>query len=98
MFKMRPDNPGPACHSSKRNLPYRVILFVCDANTCRSPMSEAMLKKMLVDLKDRSIPASKASKMPAEELTDKVVTGVLVDVEKPEYTEQYAKLIAKLSA
>jgi len=54
--------------------------------------------EMLVDLKDRSIPASKASKMPAEELTDKVVTGVLVDIEKPEYTEQYAKLIAKLSA
>ena len=51
---MRPDNPGPACHSSKRNLPYRVILFVCDANTCRSPMSEAMLKKMLVDLKGKT--------------------------------------------
>lgn len=28
-------------------LPYRSILFVCDANTCRSPMAEAMLKKML---------------------------------------------------
>ena len=25
------------------------ILFVCDANTCRSPMAEAMLKKMLAD-------------------------------------------------
>ena len=25
------------------------ILFICDANTCRSPMAEAMLKKMLVD-------------------------------------------------
>jgi protein-tyrosine phosphatase len=25
------------------------ILFVCDANTCRSPMAEAMLRKMLSD-------------------------------------------------
>ena len=25
------------------------ILFVCDANTCRSPMAEAMLRKMLAD-------------------------------------------------
>ncbi len=25
------------------------ILFVCDANTCRSPMAEAMLREMLAD-------------------------------------------------
>lgn len=28
-------------------LPYRSILFVCDVNTCRSPMAEAMLKRLL---------------------------------------------------
>ncbi len=27
------------------------ILFVCDANTCRSPMAEFMLRKMLTDRK-----------------------------------------------
>ncbi len=27
--------------------PYRSILFVCDVNTCRSPMAEAMLKGLL---------------------------------------------------
>lgn len=31
----------------------RSILFVCDANTCRSPMAEAMLRKMLADFKGK---------------------------------------------
>ena len=30
------------------------ILFVCDANTCRSPMAEAMLKRMLADSEGRA--------------------------------------------
>jgi protein-tyrosine-phosphatase len=30
------------------------ILFVCDANTCRSPMAEAMLRKMLADAEGRA--------------------------------------------
>jgi len=33
----------------KRELPYRSILFVCDVNTCRSQMAEAILKRMLKD-------------------------------------------------
>jgi len=48
---MLPHNPDSAYHSSKESLPYKSILFICDANTCRSPMSEAMLKKMLADFK-----------------------------------------------
>ncbi len=32
------------------NLPYRSILFVCDANTFRSPMAELLLKRMLLNL------------------------------------------------
>ncbi|OGO03158.1 MAG: hypothetical protein A2Y59_02675 [Chloroflexi bacterium RBG_13_52_14] len=35
-------------------LPYRSILFVCDANTCRSPMAEAMLKKMLAGFEEKA--------------------------------------------
>ena len=31
----------------------RSILFVCDANTCRSPMAEAMLRKMLADFEGK---------------------------------------------
>ena len=30
------------------------ILFVCDANTCRSPMAEAMLNQMLADFAGKS--------------------------------------------
>jgi protein-tyrosine-phosphatase len=44
------DNLEPNFSPRKENLPYRSILFICDANTCRSPMAEAMLKKMLADL------------------------------------------------
>ena len=29
------------------------ILFICDANTCRSPMAEAMLRKMLADFEGK---------------------------------------------
>jgi protein-tyrosine-phosphatase len=30
------------------------ILFICDANTCRSPMAEAMLRKMLADFQGKA--------------------------------------------
>ena len=46
---MTPDNLKSASYSHSDNIPYGSILFVCDANTCRSPMAEAMLKKMLND-------------------------------------------------
>ncbi|MDY6834024.1 MAG: hypothetical protein SVY53_04400 [Chloroflexota bacterium] len=32
-----------------KELPYRHILFACDGNTCRSPLAEYMLRKMLCD-------------------------------------------------
>jgi len=38
-----------------KHLLYKSILFVCDVNTCRSPMAEALLKKMLAELEDKSI-------------------------------------------
>ena len=38
----------------------------------------------------------KAADMAPEELEGKIVTGVLTDIEKPEFTEQYDKLIASL--
>jgi 2-oxoglutarate ferredoxin oxidoreductase subunit beta len=52
--------------------------------------------KMLEDLKDRSVSVKRAAKMSEEELDDKIVTGVLTDIEKPEYTAEYKKLIATL--
>ena len=43
------------------------ILFVCDANTCRSPMAEAMLRKMLADSagQTREIKVSSAAIAPS---------------------------------
>ncbi|OGL42062.1 MAG: 2-oxoacid:ferredoxin oxidoreductase subunit beta [Candidatus Schekmanbacteria bacterium RIFCSPHIGHO2_02_FULL_38_11] len=46
--------------------------------------------------KDNTVPSSKAKTMSPEELQGKLVTGVLHDVEKPEYTEQYARLIERV--
>jgi protein-tyrosine-phosphatase len=47
---MLPHDPESAFGLHRECPPYRSILFVCDANTCRSPMAEAMLRKMLTDL------------------------------------------------
>ena len=47
---------------------------------------------------ENTISASKATKMKPEELQGKVVTGVLVDREKPEYVEEYQKFITRLNA
>jgi 2-oxoglutarate ferredoxin oxidoreductase subunit beta len=48
---------------------------------------------MLKQLKASSIPFAKASKMSSEELEGKLVTGILVDIERPEYVSEYQKLI-----
>lgn len=49
----------------------------------------AMLKWM----KDHAMPAKAAKALPPEKLKDKFLTGVLWDVEMPEYCEEYQKLI-----
>jgi len=60
----------------------------------RNKMRGAVM--MLEDLKARTVPVKKAADMTVEELEDKIVTGVLTDIEKPEYTAEYNKLMAKL--
>jgi len=47
-------------------------------------------------LKEDSVAIEKASKMTEQELSGKVVTGILVDKELPEYTANYQKLIEQL--
>jgi len=47
---------------------------------------------MIQLLKKESITSKKAAKLPPEELENRIVTGVFVDIDKPEYTEEYAKL------
>ena len=50
---------------------------------------------MMKRLKDIAVPVAAATKMTAEQLEGKVLTGVLYQEDKPEYTEQYAQVIAK---
>lgn len=52
--------------------------------------------EMMNWLKDHSVSKTRAEKMAPEELADKVVTGVLVDADLPEYTEEYQKLIDRV--
>jgi 2-oxoglutarate/2-oxoacid ferredoxin oxidoreductase subunit beta len=48
---------------------------------------------MLIEQKTNSVPAGKAAKLSPEELQDKIVTGVLLDVDRPECRSEYQKLI-----
>lgn len=50
---------------------------------------------MMKRLKDIAVPVAAAGKMTAEQLQGKVLTGVLYKEDKPEYCEQYAKVIAR---
>ena len=45
--------------------------------------------------KEHAIPISAAGKVPPEKLRDKFLTGVLWDIEFPEYCEEYDKVIAE---
>jgi 2-oxoglutarate ferredoxin oxidoreductase subunit beta len=51
---------------------------------------------MMVDLKERSVPLARAKNMGEPELEGKIVTGVLLDRNKEEYSEIYRKLTARL--
>ncbi len=48
---------------------------------------------MMLYQKENSVSVAKAENMRPEELEDKIVTGVLVDVERPECRDEYQKLI-----
>jgi 2-oxoglutarate ferredoxin oxidoreductase subunit beta len=47
-------------------------------------------------LKVHSVPAARADKLAAEERETAILTGVFVDIEKPEYASQYTALIERL--
>jgi 2-oxoglutarate ferredoxin oxidoreductase subunit beta len=51
---------------------------------------------MMKLLREDSISVKKAEKLTEEELNNKIVTGVFVDRERPEYTENYKKLIERV--
>jgi len=49
-------------------------------------------------IKDNSVSIEKSKQMTADELRDKIITGIFVDVEKPEFTAEYAALRERIAA
>jgi len=52
--------------------------------------------EMIQALKDETVSIKKAETLSPEELEDKIITGVYVDIDKPEYVESYLKLVEKV--
>lgn len=46
--------------------------------------------------KENSITVERAKNMKPEDLKDKIIRGVLADIERPEYTEEYKKLVERV--
>ncbi|KPJ52875.1 hypothetical protein AMJ39_06650 [candidate division TA06 bacterium DG_24] len=53
---------------------------------------------MLQWQREHSVRIERAAQMTETELEDKVITGVLVDVDRPEYTREYAKIVVRAQA
>lgn len=53
-------------------------------------------KQLILNQKKQSVPFKKAQNMTPAELKDKIVTGILVDKEIPEYIENYDKLTSHI--
>ncbi|MBN2055841.1 2-oxoacid:ferredoxin oxidoreductase subunit beta [bacterium] len=58
-------------------------------NRLRTPV------EMLKWLRDNTLPIAAAAKLPPEKIRGKITRGVLWDVDKPEYTEQYRAVIER---
>jgi 2-oxoglutarate ferredoxin oxidoreductase subunit beta len=52
--------------------------------------------QMLLEQKENSIDVARAAKMSPEELVGKIITGVLHQVERPEYAARYQELVRSL--
>jgi 2-oxoglutarate ferredoxin oxidoreductase subunit beta len=59
---------------------------------------EGSAVKMILWQKEHAVPATVASKMTKEQLEGKFVVGVLHDVQKPGYVEEYEKIIKRFQA
>ncbi|MCD6161751.1 MAG: 2-oxoacid:ferredoxin oxidoreductase subunit beta [candidate division Zixibacteria bacterium] len=58
---------------------------------------EGTAVKMILDMKERAVPISKAKKLTPEEMEGKYAIGTLHDIERPGYVEQYQKLIDRFN-
>ena len=54
--------------------------------------------KMMEWLRDNTVPVAKYDRMTPEERKDKVRTGVIVDLDLPEFAEEYDRLIERVKS
>lgn len=79
----------------KRGFSFVEVMSPCPtAYGRRNKMKNAVA--MMQDLKDRSVPLSRAADLTDEEKDQKIVTGVLLDRNKVEYSDLYRQLVERV--
>ena len=77
---------------------FSVVEVMSNCHTQYGRMNrEGSAVKMILWQKEHAVPASMAAKMTPEQLQDKFVVGVLHEVEKPGYVEEYQKIIDRFN-
>jgi 2-oxoglutarate ferredoxin oxidoreductase subunit beta len=77
---------------------FSVVEVMSNCHTQYGRMNrEGSAVKMILWQKEHAVPASMAAKMTPEQLQDKFVVGVLHEVDKPGYVEEYQKIIERFS-
>ncbi|NMC74100.1 MAG: 2-oxoacid:ferredoxin oxidoreductase subunit beta [Geobacteraceae bacterium] len=71
------------------------ILDSCPTTYGRRNKFKSVIE-MMNHLKEIAVPVAAAGKMTAEQLQGKVITGVLHKEDKPEYVEEYARLVERV--
>ncbi|MBN1434260.1 2-oxoacid:ferredoxin oxidoreductase subunit beta [Candidatus Fermentibacterales bacterium] len=79
---------------AKRGFSIVEVLSPCPTNYGRANRLGSAVK-MMEDLRDNTVNRAQAAKLSAEELEGKIVRGVFVDRERPEYLDRYEGLCEK---
>jgi 2-oxoglutarate ferredoxin oxidoreductase subunit beta len=75
---------------------FSLVEAMCDCPTLYGRLNKlGDASKMLLDKKEQAVTIDQAKQMSPEELKDRIVIGEFVNVEKPEYTEEYSKVITR---
>ena len=76
---------------------FALVEAMCDCPTLYGRLNKkGSGKEMLIKQKDRAVQLEKAKKMTPEELEDKFTVGEFANKVKPEYTEQYERIIEQV--
>jgi 2-oxoglutarate ferredoxin oxidoreductase subunit beta len=75
---------------------FSMVEAICDCPTLYGRMNKkGNPAQMLLSQKERAVPVNIAQTMSEEELRGKVVVGEFINIQRPEYTEQYMNIIRK---